>query len=117
MADQLGADGEVIAEAAEAEPLAQAGLLNLDPADGLQVAGGHAQQRALRARWPAARLPRPASGAGPSRAALLGNAVAHGLQNGLHALFQHLGGNPRLPAGLAQNGGVRAAVKQECRPA
>ena len=37
---------EMVAESAEAEPLAQPRLFDLDPADRFQVAGGHAQQGA-----------------------------------------------------------------------
>ena len=46
VADQFRAIRKAVAEAAKAEPFAQAGLFDLDPADGLKVAGGHAQQSA-----------------------------------------------------------------------
>src|SRR5579863_6214560 len=44
LADELRADGEVIAKSAKAEPLAQAGLLHFDPANHLKVAGGHTEE-------------------------------------------------------------------------
>ena len=104
----------MIAEAAKTEPLAQSGLLNLDPADGFQVAGGHAQQRALPGQV-VKRLFHARHADQVQLAALFGNCVAHRLQNGLGALFHHCGWNAGLLAGLAQNGCIRAAVQQNAR--
>ena len=47
--NEFCADREMVAESAKAKPLAQTGLLNLDPANHLQVACRYTEQ-ALRAR-------------------------------------------------------------------
>ena len=49
LVEDLGAGGAVVAEAAEAEVVAQAGAAELRPADGLGVAGGDAEQGAAAA--------------------------------------------------------------------
>ena len=112
--NQLRADRKVIAEAAKAEPLAQPRLLNFDPADRLQIARGHAQQRAL--------LGEVAQYVFYARHQLriqlippLRYAVPHRFQNGVVSLFKYLGGNPGLVACLAQDGGIGVAMQQHPR--
>ena len=111
MADQFGADGKVIAESAKAEPLAQSGLLDLDPSDGLEVARGYPKKRALSGQV-VQHLFHARHADEVQIVALFGDAIAHGFQNGLCALFHHFSGNAGLLAGLAENGRVCATVKQ-----
>ncbi len=49
--DHVGALLVRIAEAAEGEVLAQSGALQLEPADGFEIAGGDAEPLARAARW------------------------------------------------------------------
>ena len=102
----------MIAEAAEAEPLPQAGLLDFDPANSFQIARGHAQQSAFPGQVAQyvfhARHQRQVQFVTP-----LGNAVAHRLKNRIYALFQELGGNSRLVACFAQDRRIGVAVQQD----
>jgi len=109
-ADELRADGEAVAESAEVEPFAQAGLLNLDPADHFQIAGGNAQQGSARGE-----MAQSFFDAGHAHqieaAALFRDRGAHGLEDGLGVFGEHLGWNAGLLAGLTQDRCIGAAVK------
>jgi hypothetical protein len=101
----------VIAEAAKAEPLPQAGLLHLDPADHLQVAGSHAQQRAA-PRQVVQRLFHARHANQVQLMAALGTVWRMASRM---ASIRASSTRPecRPGAGLAQNRGVGAAVQQD----
>ncbi len=79
--------------------------LDLDPADQLEIAGGHAQQSA-RARPGGAASLHARHEHEVQLAAPLGHSVAHGFEDGVDLRLQNLGGNARLAAGFAQDGGI-----------
>ena len=108
--DQLRAHREAIAESAEAKPFPQPGLFNLDPANDFQIACGDTEQGAL--------VCQVAQGFLHARhqhqlqlLASLGHVVAHTFKDGSDLGLQHVGGNARMTACLAQDGGICAAVQ------
>jgi hypothetical protein len=108
ISDQFGANGELIAEAAEAEPLAKACPLHLDPADHLQISGGEAEDCA-----PIGKVLEGIFDPGhqlglhlmlPSR-----HVVADGFRQCGKLGFQHLRCDAGQFTGFAKNGSIRVS--------
>ena len=112
LANQFRTDGEVVAEASETEPLAQASLLDLDPTDHFQVAGGYAEQCAL-PRQVIQNLFHAGHAHKVQLMTAFGHRVAHGFKDGLDARLQQRCRYAGLLARLAQDGCIRAAVQQD----
>ena len=101
--DELGAVREIVTESAEAEPLAESGLFNFDPADHFEVAGGDAEKGALLRRGGRRASSMPGMRTRVNLVAALGDGLADGFKDGVDLGFEDVGGDAGQAAGFAQD--------------